>query len=78
MGHPMPDLLQPFRLLLLHQGDAADPELIHWIKDQMDEIFGVGPWGMVGGYGRNRHSPFRLPLACFTFTSNAEDGTPGP
>ena len=43
----MPDLLRSFGLFLLHQGDAADPELIHWLKDRMDEIFGVGPWGMV-------------------------------
>ena len=43
----MPDLGLPFRLFLLHQGDAADPELIHWLKDQMDEILGVGPWAMV-------------------------------
>ena len=35
-------------MILLHQGDAADPELIHWLKEQMDEIFGVGPWAMVG------------------------------
>ena len=47
----MPDLLQPFRLFLLHQGDAADPELIHWLKDRMDEILGVGPWGMVAAMG---------------------------
>ena len=43
----MPDLSAPFRWLLLHQGDAADPELIHWLKDRMDEIFGLGPWAMV-------------------------------
>ena len=47
----MPDLGQAFRLFLLHQGDAADPELIHWLKDRMDEIFGVGPWGMVAATG---------------------------
>ena len=35
-------------MVLLHQGDAADPELIHWLKDRMDEIFGLGPWAMVG------------------------------
>lgn len=35
-------------LLPLHQGDAADPELIHWLKDRMDEIIGLGPWAMVG------------------------------
>ena len=43
----MPSLSQIVGALLLHQGDAADPELIHWLKDQMDEILGVGPWVMV-------------------------------
>ena len=47
----MPDLFQPFRLFLLHQGDAADAELIHWLKDRMDEILGVGPWAMVAATG---------------------------
>ena len=42
---------QAFRIFLLHQGDAADPELIHWLKDRMDEILGVGPWGMVAATG---------------------------
>ena len=37
--------------MLLHQGDAADPELIHWLKDQMDQILGVGPWAMVAAMG---------------------------
>ena len=44
----MPDVLYMFRSILLHQGDAADPELIHWLKDQMDEILGLDPWVMVG------------------------------
>ena len=44
----MPSLAQIVGTLLLHQGDAADPELIHWLKDQMDEIIGLGPWVMVG------------------------------
>lgn len=47
----MPDVIQAFRLFLLHQGDAADPELIHWLKDQMDAILGLGPWAMVGMMG---------------------------
>ena len=47
----MPDLGQLFRLPLLHQGDAADPELVHWLKERMDEIFGVGPWVVVGTMG---------------------------
>lgn len=47
----MPDLAQSFRMLLLHQGDAADAELIHWLKDRMDEILGLGPWTMVGAMG---------------------------
>ena len=43
----MPNALQILSSILLHQGDAADPELIHWLKDQMDEILGLGPWVMV-------------------------------
>ncbi len=43
----MPDPFQLFRWILLHQGDAADPELIHWLKERMDEIFGLEPWVMV-------------------------------
>lgn len=43
----MPNLTQILGSILLHQGDAADPELIHWLKDQMDEIIGLGPWVMV-------------------------------
>ena len=37
-----------FRIVLLHAGDTADPELIHWLKDRMDAIIGLGPWAMVG------------------------------
>ena len=43
----MPNPVQFLGSILLHQGDAADPELIHWLKDQMDEILGLGPWTMV-------------------------------
>ena len=37
--------------ILAHQGDAADPELLHWIKERMDEIFGFGPWVVVAIMG---------------------------
>ena len=37
--------------ILAHQGDAADPELLHWIKEKMDQIFGSGPWVVVGIMG---------------------------
>ena len=47
----MPSLAQILGSVLLHQGDAADPELIHWLKDQMDEIIGLGPWVMVAMMG---------------------------
>ena len=36
-----------FTFLLAHQGDAADPELLHWIKERLDQIFGTGPWLVV-------------------------------
>ena len=40
-----------FSFILAHQGDAADPELLHWIKERMDQIFGPGPWVVVAIMG---------------------------
>ncbi len=37
--------------ILAHQSDAADPELIHWIKERLDQIFGTGPWVVVAVMG---------------------------
>ena len=37
--------------ILAHQGDAADPELLRWIKVQLDHIFGTGPWAVVALMG---------------------------
>ena len=37
--------------ILAHQGDAADPELLRWIKLQLDHIFGSGPWAVVAIMG---------------------------
>ena len=36
------------RFVIAHQGDTADPELLHWIKDRLDQLIGVGPWIIVG------------------------------
>ena len=33
--------------ILAHQSDAADPELLHWIKERLDQLFGPGPWVVV-------------------------------
>ena len=33
--------------LALHHGEAADPELLEWIKDLLDQILGLGPWTVV-------------------------------
>ncbi len=33
--------------LALHHGDAADPDLLVWIKDLLDQILGLGPWTIV-------------------------------
>ena len=35
-----------FNFILAHQGDSADPELLHWIKERLDSIFGSEPWVM--------------------------------
>ena len=40
-----------FSFILAHQGDAADPVLLHWIKERMDQIFGSGPWVVVAVMG---------------------------
>ena len=40
-----------FIFILAHQGDSADPELLHWIKDRLDGIFGSDPWVMVALMG---------------------------
>ncbi|SVC36448.1 uncharacterized protein METZ01_LOCUS289302 [marine metagenome] len=37
--------------ILAHQGDAADPELLRWIKVQMDHLVGSGPWAVVAVMG---------------------------
>ena len=30
-----------------HHADAASPDLLIWIKDLIDHMFGVGPWTIV-------------------------------
>jgi len=33
--------------LALHHGEAADPELLVWIKQRLDLLLGLGPWTIV-------------------------------
>ena len=33
--------------LALHHGEAADPELLIWIKQRLDLLLGLGPWTIV-------------------------------
>ncbi len=40
-----------FNFILAHQGDAADPELLRWIKVKLDHIFGSGPWVVIAIMG---------------------------
>ena len=37
--------------ILAHQTGAADPELLHWIKERLDQIFGSGAWAVVAVMG---------------------------
>jgi hypothetical protein len=37
-----------FSFILAHQGDSADPALLHWIRERLDQMFGLGPWVIVG------------------------------
>ena len=33
--------------ILAHQSGAADPELLHWIKERLDQILPTGPWAVL-------------------------------
>ena len=37
--------------ILAHHAEAADPDLLEWIKQQLDNIFGLGPVVVVLGLG---------------------------
>ena len=36
---------------LKHQGGAADPALLEWIKDTLDHLLGLGPWSVIISLG---------------------------
>ena len=40
-----------FSFILAHQSGAADPELLHWIKERLDQMAGPGPWAVVALMG---------------------------
>lgn len=44
----MESLASFMRFVIAHQGDSANPELLHWIKDRLDQLIGAGPWLVVG------------------------------
>ncbi|MEK7806137.1 MAG: hypothetical protein AAB528_00235 [Chloroflexota bacterium] len=31
-----------------HHGEPADPDLLDWIKNQLDHLLNLGPWTIVG------------------------------
>ena len=33
--------------ILLHHSEPADPTLLHWIREQIDAILGLGPAAIV-------------------------------
>ncbi len=37
--------------IMAHQSGAADSELLHWIKERLDQIFGSEPWVVVALMG---------------------------
>ncbi len=37
--------------ILAHQSGAADPELLHWIKERIDQLFGPASWAVVAVMG---------------------------
>jgi len=52
-----------FNFILAHAGDAADPELLHWIKERLDQILGPSPWALVGIIG---FFIFAIPISIMT------------
>ena len=34
-----------------HHSEAADPDLLDWIKDRLDHLLGLGPWTVVALVG---------------------------
>ena len=36
---------------LKHQGGAADPALLEWVKDTLDHLLGLGPWSVIISLG---------------------------
>ena len=40
-----------FSFILAHQSGAADSELLHWIKERIDQFVGPGPWVVVAVMG---------------------------
>ena len=34
-----------------HHNEPADPNLIQWIKDRLDQVLGLGPWTVVAIIG---------------------------
>lgn len=34
-----------------HHGEAADPDLLGWIKGFLDHVFDLGPWTVVAALG---------------------------
>lgn len=37
--------------VLAHHGEAADPDLLEWIKGVLDHLVGAGPWVIVALMG---------------------------
>ena len=41
----------PLLSVATHHGEGADPDLLVWIKDQLDHLFNLGPWTVVALLG---------------------------
>ena len=52
-----------FNFFLAHFGDSAEPELVHWIKERLDQILGPSPWALVGIIG---FFIFAIPISIMT------------
>lgn len=59
--------------VLLHHSEPADPTLLHWIREQIDAILGLGPAAIVLTLGA-LIAAFPIALGVWVLMQHRRDG----
>ena len=59
--------------VLLHHSEPADPTLLHWIREQIDAILGLGPAAIVLTLGA-LIAAFPISLGVWVLMQHRRDG----